>query len=152
MMCEAFVWPDGFARGWTEAVRLYDLLCTIAVLTAADTQHVERLDMPSWARFLQILEDAGPAWMVAVLHGPAAQNITTRAALKTLLTANDLGGTVPVSGVLDVFAREAVKCWGSVVCLATLLRIAPRSPVRTRSGVRVLTRLACRGRRKSTTH
>jgi hypothetical protein len=29
--------------------------------------------------------------MVAVLYGPAAQNITTRAALKTLLTANNPG-------------------------------------------------------------
>jgi hypothetical protein len=60
---------------------------------------------------LQILEDAGPAWVVAVLYGPAAQNITTREALKNLLTANDPGGAVPVSGGLDVLAREAVKCF-----------------------------------------
>jgi hypothetical protein len=104
-------WPNVFACGWTEAVHVYDLLCAIAVLMAADAHHVKRLDVPSWARFLQIMEDAGPAWMVAVLYGPAAQNITTRAAMKTFLTANDPGGAVPVSGLLHALARDAVKCW-----------------------------------------
>ena len=65
----------------------------------------------TWARFLQILEDAGPAWMVAVLYTTAAQNITTRDVLKNLLTANDPGDVVPVSGGLDTLARETVKCW-----------------------------------------
>jgi len=44
-------------------------------------------------------------------YGPAAQNITTRAAMKTFLTANDPGGAVPVSGLLHALARDAVKCW-----------------------------------------
>jgi hypothetical protein len=35
-MCETFVWLDGFARGWTEVVRLYNLLRAIAVLTGVD--------------------------------------------------------------------------------------------------------------------
>jgi hypothetical protein len=56
-----------FSRGWTEAVGLYDLGSAIAAITATDTLHVKRLDLPSWVRFLQILEDVGPAWVVAVL-------------------------------------------------------------------------------------
>ena len=82
----------------------------IAVLTAADMHHVMRIDAPSWARVLQILEDAGPAWMVAALCGSADQNITTRAAMKTFLTSNDPGGNVPISGVIDVLTREAGRC------------------------------------------
>ena len=105
------VWPTVFSRGWTEAVRLYDLGGAIAAITAQDVLHVNLLDVQSWARFLQILEDAGPAWVVAVLYTPAAQNITTRDALKSLLTANNPGVTVPVSGGLDAMARETVKCW-----------------------------------------
>jgi hypothetical protein len=111
VLCADFVLPPVFARGWTEAVRLYDLGSAIAALTACDGLHVKRLDVPSWARFLQILEDAGPAWMVAVLYGPAAQNITTREALKNLLTSTDPRGAVSVSGGLDMLAREAAKCW-----------------------------------------
>jgi hypothetical protein len=158
MVCEDFVWPDGFARGWTDALRLsylYDLLRVIAALTALEAQHVNRLDVPSWARFLQVLEDSGPAWMVAVLYGPATQNITMRVALKChikiLLRSNDPGGTAPVSGVLDALARETVKCWKCCM-LGHFARDCPRSSVRARSGVRVSTCLACRGRLKSTTH
>ena len=88
-------------------MRLYELGSAIAALTAGDMIHVNRLD----ARFLQILEDAGPAWMVAVLYGPAAQNITTREVLKNLLTTTDPGGAVSVSEGLDALAREAAKCW-----------------------------------------
>jgi hypothetical protein len=105
------VWPPGFSLGWTEAVRLHDLGSVIAAITASDTLHVKCLDTPSWARFLQILEDVGPAWVVAVLYSPEAQNITTREALKNLLTANDPGGAVPFSGGPDVLARETVKCF-----------------------------------------
>jgi len=47
----------------------------IAVLMAGDAIHVKSLDVVSWARFMQILEDAGPAWKVAVLYGPVSQNI-----------------------------------------------------------------------------
>ena len=97
------------ARGWTETVRLCDLGSTIAALTATDALHVKRLDVASWARFLQILEDAAPAWVVSVLYGPAAQNITTREALKNLLTTNNPGGVVPVSRELDALAPETVK-------------------------------------------
>jgi hypothetical protein len=49
--------------------------------------------------------------MVAVLYGPAAQNITMREALKNLLTVTDPWGALPVSGGLDVLARETAKCW-----------------------------------------
>jgi hypothetical protein len=71
-------------------------------LLLGDPLHVKRLDVPSWAQFLQILEDTGPAWMVDVFYGPAAQNITTREALNNLLTATDPGELYPVSGGLDV--------------------------------------------------
>jgi hypothetical protein len=109
------VWLPVFSSGWTKAVRLYYLGGAIAALTAKDTLHVNRLDVPSWGRFLQILEDAGPAWVVAVLYTPAAQNITTRDALKNLLTANDPGFAVPVSGGLDALAHKPVKCWKCVM-------------------------------------
>jgi hypothetical protein len=82
----------------------------IAVLMAGDPIHVKSLDVVSWARFMQILEDAGPAWKVAVLYGPVSQNIT-REALKNLLTVTDPKGAVSVIGGLNVLAREADKCW-----------------------------------------
>ena len=53
VLCANFVLPPVFARGWTEAVRLYDLGSAIAALTACDGLHVKRLDVPSWASFLQ---------------------------------------------------------------------------------------------------
>ena len=67
-LCEDLVWPSVFSGGWTEAVCLYDLGNAIADLTADDTIYVKNLDTPLWARFLQILEDVGPAWVVAVLY------------------------------------------------------------------------------------
>ena len=79
------------------------------------TLHVKHLNVPSWARFLQILEDAGPVWTVAVLYGPAAQNIAMRKALN-LLTDTDPGGAVSVSGGLDTLACETVKCWKCGMC------------------------------------
>ncbi len=57
-----------------------------------------------------------------------AQNITTRVALKNLLTANYPGGTLCVSGVLNVMVCKTVKCWKCGV-LAILLGIAPSSQV-----------------------
>ena len=39
------------------ALRLHELGSAIATLTALDAIYVKRLDVPSWARFLQILED-----------------------------------------------------------------------------------------------
>ena len=110
-MCEDFDWPTVFACGWTEAVRLYNLGSAIAAITACDTLYVNCLDVQSWARFLQILEDAGPVWMMAVLYGPVEQNITTSEALKNILTANDPGGIVPVRGVIDVVGRDVPTCW-----------------------------------------
>jgi hypothetical protein len=101
-MCEDFDWPTVFACGWTEVVRLYNLGSAIAAITAGDALYVNRLDVQSWARFLQILEDAGPVWMMAVLYGPAVQNITTCEALKNILTANDPGGIVPVRGAISL--------------------------------------------------
>jgi hypothetical protein len=68
-LCEDLVWPPVFERSWTEVVRLYDLGRAIASITSTDVLHVKSLDVQSWARFLQILEDAGPAWVVAVLYG-----------------------------------------------------------------------------------
>ena len=52
------VFPANTAQGWTELVRLYDLQCAIAELTATEVLHVKRLDPPTWGRFLQVLEDA----------------------------------------------------------------------------------------------
>jgi len=87
----AFVWPDNFASDWVEATRLYDLFCAISVLTQHATNHVRRVAAPPWSVFLQILEDAGPSWLVAALHGSAAANITTNLEMKAILTVHDLG-------------------------------------------------------------
>jgi hypothetical protein len=97
LACAQFVFPASFARGWTELVPLYDLQCAIAELTAADAHYVKQFDPPSWGRFLQIMEDAvddspSQTWIVSVLYSTAAQNVTTRAAKKSLLTASDPGG------------------------------------------------------------
>jgi hypothetical protein len=115
LACAQFVFPANFARGWTELVRLYDLQCAIAELTVADEHYVIRLDPPSWGRFLQIMEDAvddspSQTWIVSVLYSTAAQNVTTRAAMKSILTANYPGGVVTVGGTLNVIARDQLKC------------------------------------------
>jgi hypothetical protein len=74
LACAQFVSPASFARGWTELVRLYDLQCAIAELTtAADAHYFNRLDPPSWGRFLQIMEDAvddspSQTWIVSVFY------------------------------------------------------------------------------------
>ena len=89
-----FLWPDNFSSGWTEAVRLHDLLSALSVLTATVPNHVRRVAAPSWSSFLQILEDAGPPWIMAALHSSAAANVTTRADVKALLTVHDPGGNI----------------------------------------------------------
>ena len=66
-LSSSFYWPDTFTSGWTEAMRLYDLLCAISVLTEHVPNHVRRVATPSWSLFLSILEDAGPPWLVAAL-------------------------------------------------------------------------------------
>jgi hypothetical protein len=58
MRVTIFVFPQGFSQGWTLLVRLFDLQCVIAELTANESHHVKRLDPPTWGTFLQILEDA----------------------------------------------------------------------------------------------
>jgi hypothetical protein len=126
LACIRFVFPASFTRSWTELVRLYDLQCAIAErlydlqcaiaqLTAADAHYVKRLDAPSWGRFLQIMEDVvedspSQTWIVLVLYSTAAQNVTTRAAMKSILTANVPGGVVTVGGTLKAIARDQLKC------------------------------------------
>ena len=105
----AFVWPENFASGWAEATRLYDLLCAISVLTQNATNHVRRVPAPSWSDFLQILEDAGPQWLVATLHGTATANITTKSAMKEALDVHDPGLNAP-SGGLHALGRD-FRCW-----------------------------------------
>ena len=91
---------------------LYELGSAIAAL--GDALHVKRLDVPSWAQFLQILEDTGPAWMVDVLCRPAAQSITAREALKNLLTATDPGGAVSCQwGARHRSRGRCIRQWGA---------------------------------------
>ncbi len=92
--CDKFVFPQSFSQGWTSLVRLYDLQCVIAQLTATEVHYVKRLDPPTWGKFLQILEDAAQRsphsrWIISVLYSTEACNVTTRAAINQLLTAND---------------------------------------------------------------
>ena len=56
--CDDFVFPQGFSQGWTAIVRLFDLQCVIAELTATEVHYVKRLDPPTWGKLLQILEDS----------------------------------------------------------------------------------------------
>ena len=89
--CNDFVFPQGFSQGWTALVRLFDLQCVIAELTANEAHHVKRLDLPTWGTFLQILEDAAQRstsshWIILVLYSTDARNVTTRAAMNHLLT------------------------------------------------------------------
>ena len=74
-----------------------------------DAHYVKRLDPPSWGLFLQIMEDVvddspSQTWIVSVLYSAAAQNVTTRAAMKSILTANNPGETVPCHGCTRVRA------------------------------------------------
>ena len=95
-------------------VHLFDLQCVIAELTVAEVHHVKRMDPPTWARFLQILEDvvegSTASWIVPVLDSPATQNVTTRAAMKSLLTANDPGVAAVVGGPLQALSRDQMRC------------------------------------------
>ena len=77
-LAASFEWPESFSAGWTEASRLYDLLCAISVLTQNAPNHVRRVAAPPWSLFLQLLEDVGPPWLVAALHGSAAANVVTK--------------------------------------------------------------------------
>jgi hypothetical protein len=97
------VFPPNFSQGWTSIVRLYDLQCVIAQLTAAETHYVKRLDPPTWGKFLQILEDAAQRsphsrWIISVLYSTEARDVTTRAAMNQLLTANDPGEAAAMGG------------------------------------------------------
>ncbi len=49
-------------------------------------------------------------WIVSVLYSTAAQNVTTRTAMKSILTANNPGGVVTVGGTLNAIARDQLKC------------------------------------------
>jgi hypothetical protein len=113
--CGAFVFPPCLSQGWTELVRLWDLQCVIAQLTVAETHWVKRLDPTTWGRFLQILEDAASRsdssrWIIGVLYAPDASNVTTRATMKSLLTAADPGSVSTGGGVLHALSREGLRC------------------------------------------
>ena len=113
--CDAFVFPHCLSQGWTELVRLWDLQCVIAQLTVAETHWVKRLDPPTWGRFLQILEDTASRsdssrWITGVLYAPDARNVTTRATMKSLLTAADPGSVSTGGGVLHALSRDCLRC------------------------------------------
>ena len=107
--------PTAFSQGWTTLVRLFDLQCVIAELTASEAHHVKRLDPTTWGTFLQILEDAAQRstssrWIISVLYSTDARNATTRAAMNQLLTANDPGDAATVGGTLHALSHEEVTC------------------------------------------
>jgi len=114
--CDKFVFPQSFSQGWTSLVRLYDLQCVIAQLTATEVHYVKRLDPPTWGKFLQILEDAAQRsphsrWIILVLYSTEACNVTTRAAMNQLLTANDPGEADTMGGTLHALPRAEVVCY-----------------------------------------
>ena len=94
-----------------EAMRLYDLLCAISVLTENAPNHVRHVATPTWSVFLQILEDAGPSCLVFALHGSAAANITTKSEMKAILTVHDPGLNVPPWGLNALRQTREFKCW-----------------------------------------
>ncbi len=49
-------------------------------------------------------------WIVSALYSTAAQNVTTRAAMKSILTANNPGGVVTGGGTVNEIPREQLKC------------------------------------------
>jgi hypothetical protein len=112
--CDEFVFPHGFSQGWTKLVRLFDLQCVIAELTAAETHRVKRLDQTTWGRFLQILEDASQRsdssqWITGVLYTPDARNVTARATMKSLLVADDPGSVATGGGALHALSRDSLR-------------------------------------------
>jgi hypothetical protein len=114
--CDDFVFPQNFSQGWATLVRLFDLQCVISELTAAETHWVKQLDPPTWGKFLQILEDAAQlsphsCWIILVLYSTEARNVTTRAAMNQLLTANDHGEAATVGGTLHTVPRSDVTCY-----------------------------------------
>ncbi len=114
--CGDFVFPQSFSQGWTSLVRLYDLQCVIAQITATEAPYVKRLDQPTWGKFLQILEDAAQRsphsrWIISVLYSTEARNVTTRAAMNQLLTVNDPGEAATMGGTLHALTRGEVTCY-----------------------------------------
>ena len=112
----AFAFPHGCSQGWTELVRIFDLQCVIAELTANEQHFVKRLDVPTWSGFLQILEDAAQRstssrWITGVLYGPDARNVQTRAAMKSLLMAADPGGATTEGGMLHAMSHADMTCY-----------------------------------------
>jgi len=115
-LCDEFVFPQGCSQGWTELVRLFDLQCVIAELTANEQHFVKRLEAATWSKFLQILEDAAQRspssrWITGVLYGPDACNVQTRAAMKSLLMAADPGSATPEGGMIHALPRAAIVCY-----------------------------------------
>jgi hypothetical protein len=115
-LCDEFVFPKGCSQGWTELVRLFDLQCVIATLTANEQHFVKRLEAPTWSRFLQILEDAAQRstssrWITGVLYGPDARTVQTRAAMKSLLMAADPGGATTEGGMIHALPHAAMVCY-----------------------------------------
>jgi hypothetical protein len=117
--CAQFVFPANTAQGWTELVRLYDLQCAIAELTAAEVLHVKRLDPPTWGRFLQVLEDSvdgtpAQTWVTTALYSTTAQGVQTRPLMKSILAAHDPGvigpGGVTGGGTLNAM-RQPGTCY-----------------------------------------
>ena len=89
---------------------MYDLLCAILVLTQNAPNHVRRVAAPTWRLFLQLLEDAGPPWLVAALHGSSVANVITKTEMKALLTNSDPGGAIS-SGDLLALHKQEFTCW-----------------------------------------
>jgi len=115
-LCDEFVFPQGCSQGWTELVRLFDLQCVIAELTANEQHFVKRLEAATWSKFLQILEDAAQRspssrWITGVLYGPDACNVQTRAAMKSLLMAANPGSATPEGGMIHALPRAAIVCY-----------------------------------------
>jgi hypothetical protein len=108
----------------------------------ADAHYVKRLDPPSWGRFLQIMEDAvddspSQTWIVSVLYSTDAQHVTTRVAMKSLLTASDPGGVVTVGGTLNAISRDQLKCHNRGA-LGHFARDCPLTRVQRGAGLNVV--------------
>ncbi len=115
-LCNEFAFPQGCSQGWTELVRIFDLQCVIAELTANEQHFVKRLEAPTWSRFLQILEDAAQRstssrWITGVLYGPDARNVQTRATMKSLLMAAYPGGATTEGGMIHAMSRAVMTCY-----------------------------------------
>ena len=111
--CDDFDFPPGFSQA---GPRLFGCLTCNASSPSLQRQKrtlsrgLIRPHGASSSRSWRMRRNVRPHRVGSVLYSQAAQNVTTRAAVKSLLTANDPGDAAAAGGTLHALSCEGVRC------------------------------------------